>query len=96
MGHFLGIPATPVPCLQTQLRFTPWDHIRRETRTAPPAGMLGDFPNPLVALILSSLYGVKRLFHQILPPRRSCDPMGLACRHLRRAAIGAKLSYGRF
>ncbi len=42
--------------------------------TARPAGMLGDFPAPPIALIFSSLYGVSDEFHQILRPAEAATP----------------------
>ena len=73
VGHFTEYLLLGA-ALANALRFTPWTIFERNA-TAHPAGMLGDFPNPLVALIFSSLYGVSDEFHQIFTPSRSCDPM---------------------
>ena len=72
VGHFTEYLLLGA-ALTNALRFTPWTIFERNA-TAHPAGMLGDFPNPLVALI-SSLYGISDEFHQIFTPGRSCDPM---------------------
>ena len=73
VGHFTEYLLLGA-ALANALRFTPWTTFKRNA-TVHPAGMLGDFPAPLVALIFSSLYGVSDEFHQIFTPSRSCDPM---------------------
>lgn len=73
VGHFTEYLLLGA-ALANALRFTPWTTFERNA-TAHPAGMLGDFPAPLIALIFSSLYGVSDEFHQIFTPSRSCDPM---------------------
>ena len=73
VGHFTEYLLLGA-ALTNALRFTPWT-IFESNATARPAGMLGDFPAPLIALIFSSLYGVSDEFHQIFTPSRSCDPM---------------------
>lgn len=73
VGHFTEYLLLGA-ALTNALRFTPWTTFERNA-TAHPAGRLGDFPSPLVALIFSSLYGVSDEFHQIFTPSRSCDPM---------------------
>ena len=73
VGHFTEYLLLGA-ALANALRFTPWTIFERNA-TAHPAGMLGDFPAPLIALIFSSLYGVSDEFHQIFTPGRSCDPM---------------------
>lgn len=73
VGHFTEYLLLGA-ALANALRFTPWTIFERNA-TAHPAGMLGDFPSPLIALIFSSLYGVSDEFHQIFTPSRSCDPM---------------------
>ena len=73
VGHFTEYLLLGA-ALANALRFTPWTIFERNA-TAHPAGMLGDFPAPLIALIFSSLYGVSDEFHQIFTPSRSCDPM---------------------
>ena len=73
VGHFTEYLLLGA-ALANALRFTPWTTIENNA-TARPAGMLGDFPAPLIALIFSSLYGVSDEFHQIFTPSRSCDPM---------------------
>ena len=73
VGHFTEYLLLSA-ALTNALRFTPWTIFERNA-TARPAGMLGDFPAPLIALIFSSLYGVSDEFHQIFTPSRSCDPM---------------------
>ena len=72
VGHFTEYLLLGA-ALVNALRFTPWT-IFESNATARPAGMLGDFPAPLIALIFSSLYGVSDEFHQIFTPSRSCDP----------------------
>lgn len=86
MGHFTEYLLLGA-ALTNALRFTPWTIFERNA-TAHPAGMLGGFPSPLVALILSSLYGVSDEFHQIFTPHPKLRPYGLACRHLRRSHWG--------
>ena len=73
VGHFTEYLLLGA-ALANALRFTPWTTFERNA-TAHPAGMLDDFPAPLIALIFSSLYGVSDEFHQIFTPSRSCDPM---------------------
>lgn len=73
VGHFTEYLLLGA-ALANALRFTPWTAFESNT-AARPAGMLGDFPSPLIALIFSSLYGVSDEFHQIFTPSRSCDPM---------------------
>lgn len=73
VGHFTEYLLLGA-ALTNALRFTPWTTFENNA-TARPAGMLGDFPAPLIALIFSSLYGVSDEFHQIFTPSRSCDPM---------------------
>lgn len=73
VGHFTEYLLLGA-ALTNALRFTPWTTFESNA-TARPAGMLGDFPAPLIALIFSSLYGVSDEFHQIFTPSRSCDPM---------------------
>ena len=73
VGHFTEYLLLGA-ALANALRFTPWTTFERNA-TAHPAGMLGDFPAPLIAFIFSSLYGVSDEFHQIFTPSRSCDPM---------------------
>lgn len=73
VGHFTEYLLLGA-ALANALRFTPWTAFENNA-TARPAGMLGDFPAPLIALIFSSLYGVSDEFHQIFTPSRSCDPM---------------------
>ena len=73
VGHFTEYLLLGA-ALTNALRFTPWTTFESNA-TAHPAGMLDDFPTPLVALIFSSLYGVSDEFHQIFTPSRSCDPM---------------------
>lgn len=67
----------------------------KTTRPRVPAGMLGDFPAPLIALIFSSLYGVSDEFHQIFTPSRSCDPMDWLVDTCA-AAIGAAIVWTAF
>ena len=81
VGHFTEYLLLGA-ALANALRFTPWTTFENNA-TARPAGMLGDFPAPLIALIFSSLYGVSDEFHQIFT-----RPYGLACRHLRRSHWG--------
>lgn len=73
VGHFTEYLLLGA-ALTNALRFTPWTAFESNA-TARPAGVLGDFPAPLIALIFSSLYGVSDEFHQIFTPSRSCDPM---------------------
>lgn len=73
VGHFTEYLLLGA-ALANALRFTPWTTFENNA-AARPAGMLGDFPAPLIALIFSSLYGVSDEFHQIFTPSRSCDPM---------------------
>ena len=73
VGHFTEYLLLGA-ALANALRFTPWTAFESNAG-ARPAGMLGDFPAPLIALIFSSLYGVSDEFHQIFTPSRSCDPM---------------------
>ena len=90
VGHFTEYLLLGA-ALANALRFTPWTIFERNA-TAHPAGMLGDFPSPLVALILSSLYGVSDEFHQIFTPSRSCDPMDWLVDTIA-AALGALICY---
>ena len=73
VGHFTEYLLLGA-ALANALRFTSWTAFEKNA-VAHPAGMLGDCPTPLVALIFSSLYGVSDEFHQIFTPSRSCDPM---------------------
>lgn len=92
VGHFTEYLLLGA-ALANALRFTPWTIFERNA-TAHPAGMLGDFPNPLVALILSSLYGVSDEFHQFLPPAEAAT-LWIGLSTPAPQPLGP-LSYGRF
>ena len=82
VGHFTEYLLLGA-ALTNALRFTPWtkfDDARRSGalskngHASHPSGMLGDFPAPVIAALISSFYGVTDEFHQIFTPTRSCDP----------------------
>ena len=74
VGHFTEYLLLGA-ALTNALRFTPWTKFGPVHGKTHPSGMLGDFPAPIAAALLSSAYGVTDEFHQIFTPARSCDPM---------------------
>ena len=102
VGHFTEYLLLGA-ALVNALRFTPWTKFCRSSAAngeaayaahgdARPAGMLGDFPAPVVAALFSSFYGVTDEFHQIFTPARSCDPMDWLVDTIA-ATIGAAIVY---